>query len=99
MTTLTIWTGNNTQEILVSALADSHGAMVSSATLSATLKAKGATVGTISFVAVIGVAGSYSGTLSGFNEPTGSAIMYLSGSNTGNTFSYEIPCVIAERSL
>ena len=101
MANLIIYNGANSQEVILAGLCDQTGAMISGATISATLTRSGATLtgSSMTFSPVAGTPGSYLGLLSGFDAPEGGALLQVTGSNGGATFAFSVFVTIASRSL
>lgn len=101
MSNLTIYNGNNGQEIVLAGLADVNGTPVSAATITATITRAGATLpgSNMTFAPVVGTPGSYMAMLGGFDAPAGKADLMVSGTNAGIAFNFDVFVTIASRSI
>ena len=101
ITNLTIFNGNNTQEITLVGLTDQNGNLISTAAVTGTLTKRGVTMpgSSLSFAPVSGTPGSYVATLVGFDGPIGPAELVVTGSNDGVDINLQVFVTIVTRSM
>ena len=97
--TIIIFTGGNDQLIQLTGLVDQTGSAVTGATITASLSRSGVALAnsTMTFTDVVGQAGNYTGTLSGFNASAGPAILQVSGNHNGVNFGFQANVSITAR--
>jgi hypothetical protein len=101
ITNLTIFNGNNTQEITLVGLTDQNGNLISTASITATLAKRGVlmTGSSLTFSPVSGTPGSYVANLVNFDGPIGPAELVVVGSNDGVAINLQVFVTIATRSM
>ena len=100
MTNLTVYNGSNTQQIALNGLVDQYGVAVAGATITASLYRTGSKLtGSDMTFGATSTPGNYTAVLSGFDAPTGSAEMRVSGVNGGSTFNFQVFVTVATRTL
>jgi hypothetical protein len=98
---LTIFNGDNSQQITLTGLTDNNAQLVSAATVTGILYRNGAAIegGGLTFTPVTGQAGNYVADLDGFDAPDGRAVLIITGENNGASFKLTEFVTIADRSL
>ena len=97
---LTLYNGNNTQNITIAGLTNASGSLVSDATITGTLVRNGVALGgSLSFSPLSGTAGSYVATLASLSAAIGPATLQVSGTEGGVSFSFNVYVTVAVRCL